>query len=175
MKHKATKAKKPPKRIDAISAFSDVSAKAGCGLCHKTAKLMLTECCKQWICDDEENYVMFSYERNSCSRNHRRYTLCGHHHSEQHAGDWRSCEACRQEFPTEMYVYYGTNEYNFETLKNPPKFEPTRCGKCNNVIRLGYEGYTLSQGNYICAACYEFPFESLLTEPPRKKTKRNRG
>ncbi len=31
----------------------------------------------------------------------------------------------RESFETEMYVYYGTNEYNFEVLENPPEYEPT--------------------------------------------------
>ncbi len=38
-----------------------------CGLCGKTKKLTKTECCDQWICDDEDKYVIFSYARNSCS------------------------------------------------------------------------------------------------------------
>jgi hypothetical protein len=31
------------------------------GLCGKTKKLTKTECCGQWICDDEDKYVLFSY------------------------------------------------------------------------------------------------------------------
>src|SRR5512136_2648141 len=54
-----------------------------CGLCGKTKKLTKTECCNQWICDDEDKYVLFSYATNSCLRNHRRYTLCGYHHFEE--------------------------------------------------------------------------------------------
>lgn len=46
-----------------------------CGLCGKKGELIKTECCGQWICDDEVDYVPFSYDRNSCSRNHRCYTL----------------------------------------------------------------------------------------------------
>jgi hypothetical protein len=56
-------------------------AGARCGLCGKKGKLTRTDCCGQWICDDEDKYVMFSYARNSCHRNHRRYTLCGYHHT----------------------------------------------------------------------------------------------
>jgi hypothetical protein len=41
-----------------------------------------------------------------------------------------------------MYVYYGTNEYNFEKLENPPDYEPTKCSKCGVVIKLGAEGFT---------------------------------
>lgn len=126
---------------------------ARCGLCGKTKNLTKTECCGNWICDDEQNYVIFSYARNSCSRNHSRYTLCGYHFNEGHAGDWKDCAKCRDEFETEMYVYYGTNEYNFEVLPNPPAFEPTKCAECGNVIDLGNDGYTSLGEQYWCARC----------------------
>lgn len=124
-----------------------------CGLCGKTTNLTRTECCNQWICDDEDQYVMFSYARNSCHRNHNRYTLCAHHFNEGHPGHWQDCAECREEFPTEMYVYYGTNEYNFEKLKDPPKFEPTRCAACNKIIDLGNDGYVMSADDYFCEKC----------------------
>lgn len=124
-----------------------------CGLCGKTKNLIKTECCDQWICDDEHTYVMFSYARNSCSRNHRRFTLCHHHYLEGHDGDWQSCEECKESFETEIYVYYGTNEYNFEKLENPPKFEPTRCVKCNRIISLGEDAYTWGREGYFCDRC----------------------
>lgn len=47
-----------------------------CGLCGKKKNLTKTDCCGNWICDDEHKYVIFSYARNSCHRNHNRYTLC---------------------------------------------------------------------------------------------------
>jgi len=62
-----------------------------CGLCGKTGTLIKTDCCGNWICDDEHKYVLFSYARNSCHRNHSRYTLCAYHHNEGHAGDWKDC------------------------------------------------------------------------------------
>jgi hypothetical protein len=124
-----------------------------CGLCGKTKNLTKTECCGNWICDDEHEYVMFSYARNSCSRNHCRYTLCGYHHIEGHEGDWKDCPECREAFETEMYVWYGTNEYNFEKLPNPPEFEPTRCSDCGRVIRLGEDGYSVQGGHYRCDRC----------------------
>ncbi|MDE3091561.1 MAG: hypothetical protein KGJ80_19500 [Chloroflexota bacterium] len=52
-----------------------------------------------------------------------------------------------------MYVWYGTNEYNFEKLENPPKFEPTHCGDCGRVIRLGTDGYMMSGEKYYCGRC----------------------
>ena len=84
-----------------------------CGLCGKTGKLTKTECCGQWICDDEDQYVLFSYARNSCYRNHDRFTLCSYHYHEGHKGDWKECRKCREDFKTELYVWHGTNEYNF--------------------------------------------------------------
>jgi hypothetical protein len=129
-----------------------------CGLCRKTRTLTKTECCGQWICDDEGNYVLFSYARNSCYRNHSRYTLCGFHHTEEHPGRWTACTRCRDEIAeTEMYVWYGTNEYNFETLKNPPAYEPTRCAKCRKIIVLSRDAYTTSGKGYFCSACFRFP------------------
>lgn len=124
-----------------------------CGLCGKRKKLTKTPCCQQWICNDADQYVLFSYARNSCYRNHDRLTLCSYHFHERHGGDWRACKKCRKDFETEMYVHYGTNEYNFVKLENPPAFEPTRCSACNRVINLGHDGYIMKGGKYYCTAC----------------------
>jgi hypothetical protein len=124
-----------------------------CGLCGKRGSLTRTQCCGQWICDDEHKYVLFSYARNSCHRNHRRYTLCGHHHAERHAGTWQDCPKCRENFATEMYVWYGTNEYNFEKLVNPPDYAPTTCVGCGAVIHLGEDGFSHGPDGYRCGAC----------------------
>jgi hypothetical protein len=130
------------------------SSKPKCGLCGKGGRLAQTECCGNWICDDYEKYQLFSYSTKSCRRNHDRYTLCCHHHNEGHEGDWRSCQACRDGFETEMYVWYGTNEFNFTKLENPPTFEPTHCSKCKRVIHLGTDGYTTQGDNYFCQRCF---------------------
>jgi hypothetical protein len=129
-----------------------------CGLCGASGKLVRTECCGQWICDDEDEYELFSYARNSCSRNHRRYTLCGQHHAEEHDGHWKDCAECREDIETEMYVYYGTNDYNFEKLENPPPYVPTLCGQCGTVIRLGEESYMMSGDGYFCERCQPMVF-----------------
>ncbi len=52
-----------------------------------------------------------------------------------------------------MYVYYGTNEYNFTVLENPPKFKPTHCSVCGKVIRLSEGGYSLDGDAYLCEEC----------------------
>jgi DNA-directed RNA polymerase subunit RPC12/RpoP len=133
-----------------------------CGLCGKTGKLTKTECCGNWICDDEDSYVLFSYARNSCYRNHRRYTLCGFHHSEGHHGDWKDCTKCRESFETELYVWYGTNEYNFQKLPNPPSFEPTKCSECGAVIKLGTESFMQRGKEYWCESCSEKRMAKLV-------------
>ena len=83
--------------------------------------------------------------------------LCGHHYAEDHEGRWQECQQCRELFETEMYVYFGTNEYNneynFEKLTNPPKYEPTHCQGCNRVIRLAYDGYSYGPEGYLCEKC----------------------
>ena len=135
--------------------------KPRCGLCGKTKNLTKTECCDQWICDDTDQYVMFSYARNSCYRNHDRYTLCSYHYHEGHSGHWKDCKKCKDDFETEMYVHYGTNEYNFEKLENPPEYEPTRCSKCNSIIVLGDGGYSTKGDEYFCAKCTDFKFPKL--------------
>lgn len=129
-----------------------------CKLCGNTKNLTRTPCCNEWICDDADSYVMFSYARNSCYRNHDRYTLCSSHWHEDHEGRWQDCQKCRDSFETEMYVYYATNEYNFAVLENPPTYEPTRCQKCNTIIRLAEDGFMMSGSDYICTNCSPTPF-----------------
>lgn len=129
------------------------SDKPRCRLCGKTRRLTETECCGRWICDDEDEYVIFSYARNSCHRNHRRLTLCGYHDAEGHKGSWKDCALCRGSFETEMYVWYGTNEYNFEKLENPPSYEPTYCATCGAVIVLSEGGYSMRGTEYWCGSC----------------------
>lgn len=126
-----------------------------CGICAKKKKLVKTDCCKNWICNDEDKYVIFSYAKNSCSRNHRRFTLCGYHNTEGHSGKWQSCKKCFDSFKheLEMYVWYGTNGYNFEVLENPPSYKPTYCAKCGNVIVLSDGGYSTLCEVYRCENC----------------------
>ena len=124
-----------------------------CGLCGKTKNIVQAECCGNWICDDEHKYVLFSYARTSCSRNHRRFTLCGYHYTEEHRRSWKDCQKCRDSFQTEMYVWYGTNENNFEKLENPPAYEPTKCSTCGTVIHLGEDGYSMLGDQFWCETC----------------------
>jgi hypothetical protein len=153
-----------PKAVRNAVRNRDSTDQPRCGLCGKTGNLTRTECCGQWICDDEASYVVFSYARNSCYRNHSRYTLCGYHYNEGHSGDWRSCAKCRKDFEheLEMYVYYGTNEYNFEKLENPPKYKPTHCSRCGAVIVLSEGGYSTQGGKHFCGECTDIDLRGLM-------------
>lgn len=149
------------------------SERRRCGLCGKTKGLIQSDCCGQWICDDEHKYVIFSYARNSCHRNHRRFTLCGYHHAEGHAGPWKECGLCRSSFETEDYVWYGTNEYNFEKLDNPPSYEPTHCSTCGSVIILSEESYSRLGAEYWCESCTAKKMAGVF--PPASTTSRPRA
>ncbi len=148
------------------------TAQPKCGLCGISANLTQTECCGNWICDDEEQYVLFSFARNSCQRNHDRYTLCSYHHNEGHPGRWQDCTKCRSDFETEMYVYYGTNEYNFEKLESPPAYAPTKCSRCGKVIKLGEDGYSIRGKKYYCVRCSGL--EMLRQAPSEKKPRQSK-
>lgn len=126
---------------------------------------MKTECCGNWICDDEHKYVIFSYARNSCRRNHNHYTLCAHHHNEEHTGDWQKCGECQNDFETEIYVWYGTNEYNFEKLLNPPAYEPRKCSDCGVIIVLSQDGYSKIGQQYFCRKCGHKRMKEKLRRP----------
>ncbi len=99
--------------------------------------------------------MQFSYQRNSCFRNHTVFTICGFHHYQGHRGRWQDCPECREAMPLEMYVHSATNEYNFEKLANPPAFEPTHCHRCGVRVRLAQDGYTMDQEGVLCLACSE--------------------
>jgi hypothetical protein len=159
-----TKTKAAPKKQNKKAGMKpEGKQKKRCGLCGKAGRLMKTECCNQYICDDYDQYVLFSYARNSCARNHDRYTLCASHFNEGHKGDWRECKKCRDSFETEMYVWYGTNEYNFVKLENPPQYEPTLCANCKKIIRLAEDGYSVTgKGKYLCMRCSNLEFSKRL-------------
>ena len=146
------------------------SPRPQCGLCGKTRALTKTACCNQWICNDERKYVLFSYAHNSCHRNHRRLTLCGYHHAEGHTGSWKECSLCRRGIETEMYVWYGTNKYNFEKLEYPQTYEPTKCSRCGTVIVLSEGGYSVRGAEYWCANCSVREMEGV----PRRTTASSR-
>jgi hypothetical protein len=168
MERSSAGSKTTKRRTRAPSSAGEESVSA-CGLCGKKRRLTTTECCRNPIRDDEDKYVLFSYARSSCYRHHRRFTLCGFHQAEGHRGDWKGCDACRRSFETEMYVYCGTNEYNFEILANPPAYEPTKCAGCGSVLNLGEGGYSIFGGEYRCEPCADAEWEKRQSADKRSK------
>ncbi|MDO8281846.1 MAG: hypothetical protein Q7U10_04370 [Thermodesulfovibrionia bacterium] len=67
-------------------------------------------------------------------------------------------------FKTEMYVWYGTNEYNFEKLENPPAYEPTKCSQCGIIINLGTGGYSALGDQYWCEECHDILTKEKIQE-----------
>lgn len=140
-----------------------------CELCEsKTKRLTTTECCGRTICDDEADYVICSFAKNSCRRNHRRYTLCGNHYSDDHKGDWKTCEKCKHTTDKDHYIYYATNAYNFEKLdiKNRPTMKCCACGfesedfgLFGNIMRFG--GCTHDIKNYCLKGSCEMDYHKL--------------
>jgi len=102
--------KKPHRSKGAKSDEGAQNANERCGLCGKSGVLAKTPCCGNLICDDADAYRIFSYARNSCYRNHTKYTLCSYHCNERHVGEWTNCGSCRNAFEAEMYVWYGGSE-----------------------------------------------------------------
>ncbi len=126
-----------------------IDTKPKCGLCGSTQKaLTKTFCCDHWICNDEHTYAPFSYARDSCYRNHDRYTLCSYHYYEKHTGSWQDCEQCKSDFDLPDYVNMGTNEYNFEVLKNLEKVT-IACVNCGfTADTIDAFPYQTSKGYY---------------------------
>ena len=73
-----------------------------------------------------------------------------------------------------MYVYYGTNEYNFERLENPPAYDPTKCSRCGVVIVLSEGGYSQRGKEYLCDRCTYKEMAALLPRAERPSRRRER-
>jgi hypothetical protein len=156
------KKRKRRRRVARRRPRAKLSGQRRCGLCGATTNLTKTECCGNWICDDELKYRLFSFARSSCHRNHRRYTLCGIHFEEGHPGHWKDCKRCRENFETELYLYYGTNKYNFEPLEETPAYEATHCSQCGRVIILGQGSYARTDIGFLCDRCMAKAFPELF-------------
>jgi hypothetical protein len=138
-----------------LKSKKTTSKKPKCGLCGKSGSIVKTPCCEKLICNDADQYVAFSYARNSCFANHSRYTLCSYHFNERHSGSWKTCEDCRNDFEPEIYAGFGTNQHNFERLEKVPEYEPTLCAECQKPISLANDGYTVKpSGEHLCEKCF---------------------
>lgn len=145
-------------QVPGIADFSRVRSESDCcGVCGKSdGPLTITECCGNLICDNEDEYVMFSYSRQFCARSHRRYTTCGAHSSEGHSGDWRNCEDCNKG-RGKSKSWYSTNGYNFtpglEKYYPKGQYITEACSTCNKRIATGFEGHGFSATGVVCMGC----------------------
>lgn len=152
----------PKNLIPKLSGFSlsqsdsqnkPISKQKKCTLCNRSQYILKTQCCKNWICDDYEDYKTFSLKKKSCLVNHYRFTICGYHYNNSHSGHWQVCDKCQKSLETEIYVWYGTNQFNFEKLKIIPAYTSKKCIKCQRIIHLAVEPYTVLEGKYTCFHC----------------------
>jgi hypothetical protein len=140
--------------------------KPKCGICGKSTRLKKTECCDQWICDDWNPGSVPAAASNSCSQNHLRLTLCGHHFLSKHPGEVNDCSLCKGAFEEEIYTYLKTNEYNINTPHAPrkkktpilvpdnhPESEYGKCAQCNKQIDLADDSYTIKDNRFYCTDC----------------------
>eukprot|EP01114_Cavostelium_apophysatum_P000590 TRINITY_DN10539_c0_g1_i2.p1 TRINITY_DN10539_c0_g1~~TRINITY_DN10539_c0_g1_i2.p1 ORF type:complete len:210 (-),score=5.80 TRINITY_DN10539_c0_g1_i2:107-712(-) len=126
--------------------------KLKCGLCgNRNGPFTRTRCCNHVVCDDEGDYQLMSFARNSCHRNHSNYTVCAFHYDSGHKGDWKTCKDCQESIGMYEFVEMGTNpkdmpgRYNFldNVLENPPKAEAPKCGVCGKDILTRHGGYSM--------------------------------
>jgi len=68
-----------------------------------------------------------------------------------------------------MYVWYGTNEYNFEKLENPPAYKPTKCSRCGIIIKLGTDGYSQLGDLFWCEKCSAIETEEKIKKHKKKQ------
>ncbi|MEJ2445386.1 MAG: hypothetical protein P8Y42_18360 [Exilibacterium sp.] len=86
-----------------------------CRFCgDKSAPLVKTPCCNQWICCDT-NFVSID-GGGYCQEEHERFTLCYSHYIDGHAGSWQDCKKCRRFWSPSEYKAYTTHP------KNTPKY-----------------------------------------------------
>jgi len=136
-----------------------------CKLCSKgwnEVRLRRTSCCKQVVCDNEDEYQMFSYSRKFCNRSHNRYTLCGYHGHDQECKknkDWRLCAECvKSDIPASVAdkLWRGLNSYNIYPMlsQDVPKHSLCEtCCKCHKKFISGAEGCSHSREGISCLRC----------------------
>lgn len=80
-----------------------------CFLCgDTTSPLVKTECCHQWVCCD----TSFVSIRGGgyCEFEHKNYSICYFHYSNNHEGKWQDCKECQEFFDKEDF----DRELNFK-------------------------------------------------------------
>ena len=97
------------------------SEKPRAASCSKTGKLRKTQCCGNWVCDDHDKYVPFSYAQKQLQPGiMTTIPSAGIITMKGMEATGKTARNAATYFETEMYVWYGTNDYNFEKLETRP-------------------------------------------------------
>ena len=84
-----------------------------CRFCgDKSAPLVQTPCCHQWICCDTA-YASFQ-GGGRCQYEHERFSLCYPHYESAHSGSWQTCQNCKD--------YLDPPDYKELYENSTPKF-----------------------------------------------------
>lgn len=133
-----------------------------CGATPDEVNIGFTECCNVPVCDNEEEYEMFSFSRDHCMRSHSRYTACAFHFNEGHtSNDWRTCGQCKNNFEQDGAArsWFSTNGFcvtpGLETSLPQGSYITQPCSKCNGRITPGHDtvSYSFSDGSAPAAQC----------------------
>lgn len=124
-----------------------------CGLCKNNDNLTITECCRNFICNEFDD---------GCLKEHLNETVCGMHYINKHEGKWQECIKCQNNLGNELFNFHGINGSNFERLSEHLPFEKTRCCKCTRRIFLALEDYHRENKIFTCINCHknlDYPIE----------------
>ncbi len=86
-----------------------------CRFCgNKSAPLVKTRCCEQWICCDT-SFLSFR-GGGYCQFEHEHDSICHFHFNEGHQGKWQECEECR--------TFLGEEQFKLESKDstNNPRY-----------------------------------------------------
>jgi hypothetical protein len=107
-----------------------------CRMCSRDVDekpMIRTQCFNHPICDTEHEYTPTSYSRDHCPRSHARYSHCGNHLREGHAGkDWRLCKKCvaHPDIDPPDMMWRGLNPYNFCPMLEKDVLKHSLCETC---------------------------------------------
>ena len=135
-----------------------------CGAGEGEVKLGFTDCCNAPVCNNEDEYVSCSYSQDFCKRSHSRYTCCGYHGDEGHAGDWRECvhSECQRmrdvgEGTAAARSWHSTNGFNLtpalESSLPQGSLITKPCSECKGRITPGHDTESTRGHGAVCVRC----------------------
>lgn len=129
--------------------------RTGCTACGRRGEVKPSECCGLLFCAGGSPFSPYASPLAHCERSHSRYTVCGYHHGQGHAGPWANCEVCKSDFEPQLYEYYASNRCNSGQRPYDSKLHHPRCNDCARWIDLLADGYWVEGGGFLCIRCAE--------------------